>query len=87
MSPVTAIATYFVIWWVTLFAVLPWKVRTQAETGHVEPGTNPSSPARSLMLAKLIANTVLAAVIFAIFYYLKVVRGLTLDDIPLLPRF
>ena len=87
MSWVTGLAVYFIIWWVTLFAVLPWKVRTQVEAGHIEPGTNPSSPARSLIIRKLLVNTVIAAVFFSIFYYLKVVAGLTLDDIPLLPRF
>ena len=37
MSWTTAIAIYFMIWWVVLFAVLPWGVRTQEESdggGH-----------------------------------------------------
>jgi predicted secreted protein len=29
MSLATAIAIYFIIWWVVLFAVLPWGVRSQ----------------------------------------------------------
>jgi predicted secreted protein len=30
----TAFAIYFVLWWVVLFAVLPFGVRSQAEDGE-----------------------------------------------------
>ena len=39
MSTSTAIAIYFLIWWVTLFAVLPWGISNQEESGEVVPGT------------------------------------------------
>ena len=41
MSLATAIAIYFIIWWVVLFAVLPWGVRSQEEGGDVVSGTDP----------------------------------------------
>ena len=47
MSLTTAIAIYFIIWWVVLFAVLPWGVRSQEESGAVAPGTDPGAPAYS----------------------------------------
>ena len=31
MSVTTAIAIFFLIWWVVLFAVLPWGMRSQHE--------------------------------------------------------
>jgi len=31
MAIATAIAIYFLIWWIVLFAVLPWGVRAQGE--------------------------------------------------------
>jgi len=31
MATSTAIAVYFLIWWVVLFAVLPWGVRAQGD--------------------------------------------------------
>ena len=37
MAIATAIAIYFLIWWIVLFAVLPWGVRAQGEdrrAGH-----------------------------------------------------
>jgi predicted secreted protein len=33
MSKSTYAATFFLIWWVVLFAVLPWGVRSQLESG------------------------------------------------------
>ena len=38
-------AIYFVIWWIVLFAVLPWGVRSQHESGDSAPGTDPGAPA------------------------------------------
>ena len=37
MPVTTAIAVFFLIWWVVLFAVLPWGVRSQHEGGEVFP--------------------------------------------------
>ena len=39
-------AVYFIVWWLTLFAVLPIGLRTQAEDNEVVLGTVPSAPAR-----------------------------------------
>lgn len=44
MPPITAVATYFIVWWVCLFCVLPFGVRSQTDDGHVEPGTEPGAP-------------------------------------------
>jgi hypothetical protein len=35
------LAVYFVIWWTVLFVTLPFGVRSQAESGTVEKGTDP----------------------------------------------
>ncbi|MEZ5839630.1 MAG: DUF1467 family protein [Hyphomicrobiales bacterium] len=86
MSIASALAIFFIIWWLTLFAVLPWRVSTQADEGEIVPGSNPSAPARPRILVKLAVTTVVAAVIFGLFLYFKLVVGLTLDDLPL-PKF
>ena len=87
MNLTSALATYFVIWWVTLFAVLPWGVKTQQESGSVEPGTMPSAPAKPMLGKKLAATTVVASLIFALFY-LTITNGwVTLDSIPLIPKY
>jgi predicted secreted protein len=60
-----ALAIYFLIWWLVLFAVLPWGVRRQDEEEGVVPGTDPGAPARPLLLRKAVATTLISAAIFA----------------------
>lgn len=63
-----AIVTYLCIWFMTLFAVMPFFVHTQDEAGEVVPGTSGSAPAKFPMLRVALANTVVAALCFAVFY-------------------
>ena len=49
----TAIAIYFVLWWITLFLTLPFGVRSQGEQGEIVAGTDPGAPAVPRLLEKL----------------------------------
>jgi predicted secreted protein len=60
----TALAIYFVIWWITLFLTLPFGVRSQHEDGEGAAGTDPGAPIMARMGRKLIWTTVISAVIF-----------------------
>src|SRR5207253_8692229 len=62
----TAIAIYFVLWWVVLFVTLPFGVRSQHEDGEGAPGTDPGAPIMAKMGRKLIWTTLISAIIFAI---------------------
>ena len=68
MSPTLAVVTYFVIWWTTLFAVLPIGLRTQGEANDVVPGTPESAPEKPRMLRLFAINTVVAAVAFILIW-------------------
>lgn len=81
VSITTAIAVYFLIWWITLFAVLPFGVRSQAEGGTVTPGTDPGAPVIPQLGAKLIWTTLIATVIFVLCYVGYSRRLVTLDDL------
>ena len=59
MSTTTAVAIYFLIWWVVLFAVLPWGVRSQHEGGDIVPGTDPGAPTIPNLRWKLVWTTLL----------------------------
>ena len=62
----TALAIYFVIWWVTLFLTLPFGVRSQHEDGVGAPGTDPGAPILTRMGRKLIWTTIISAIIYGI---------------------
>ena len=66
-------ATYFVIWWVLLFAVLPFGVQSQHELNDIVPGSEPGAPARPRILLKVAANTLVAAIVWAAFDYVYVI--------------
>jgi predicted secreted protein len=64
------IAVYFVIWWITLFVVLPFGVKNASEEGVVvEEGHEPGAPVRTMLLKKAAINTVVAGIVFAGVYY------------------
>lgn len=76
MALSTAIAIYFIIWWVVLFVVLPWGVRSQQEGGEIARGTDPGAPVVPRLWWKLAWTTVVASVVFAIcalFYSYQIV--------------
>ena len=79
MAVSTAIAIYFLIWWIVLFAVLPWGVRAQGEDGA--PGTDPGAPAVPHLARKLVWTTLVATVVFAVCAYVYVNALITLDDL------
>jgi len=68
----TLIAIYFLIWWLTLFAVLPWGVRNhQEEAENLPEGADPGSPVAPLLAKKAIATTVLAVIVYGIIVVLS----------------
>jgi predicted secreted protein len=77
----TAAAIYFVLWWLVLFAVLPWGVRSQAESGEVVPGSDPGAPALPHLMAKLIWTTVVSGTIFALIVLAYRSRWVNFDDL------
>jgi predicted secreted protein len=77
----TAIAIYFLIWWVVLFAILPWGVRSQAESGDVVAGSEPGAPIIPRLAVKLIWTTIVATIVFAICFIIFVNRLVTLDGL------
>ena len=84
MSLTTAIAIYFIIWWTVLFAVLPFGVRSQHESGAVASGTDPGAPEVPRLWQKLIWTTVAASVIFALCAVVYSYRLVTLDGLAIL---
>ncbi|MBN9250073.1 MAG: hypothetical protein BGO03_16770 [Mesorhizobium sp. 61-13] len=88
MSWISFTALFFVLWWLVLFAILPFGVKTQEDDGDVTLGTVPSAPRGPHMLRAVLWTTLVTAIIMGAFY--GVTRGLELgiDDIPkIIPEF
>ena len=83
-----SLAVYFIIWWVVLFAILPIGVRTTEEVGEKRgAGFAESAPHRPHLLPKMLATTVVAAIIFAGVYAVVGHKVITLGDVPFFPRY
>jgi len=66
MNWYTLAAIYFVVWWLTLFMVLPFGARSQVDAGEVIRGSEPGAPAVLRLWPKLLVTTVLAAIIMGL---------------------
>lgn len=76
MTIAGGLAVYFVIWWTVLFVTLPFGVRSQAEEGEIVRGTEPGAPVLPGLLRKALITSVLAAIIFAVVWYIWVAYDL-----------
>ena len=75
-------AVYFIVWWMTLFAVLPFGLKTQAEAEEIVPGTVESAPARFRGGRVMLMTTVVSAIVYGAWYILSVRLGYGIDAIP-----
>lgn len=84
MSVTFGLAIYFMLWWIILFAMLPFGMRrTQEEAGEVLPGTEPSAPEKPQFLKVIVMTTITTTIVFAGYVALRN-SGFGLDDIPFL---
>ncbi len=74
----TLIAIFFIIWWITLFMVLPFGVERQTDG---IPGQDTGAPQKHRMLLKMGINTVLATVLWLVVYLVDRYDLITLRDI------
>ncbi|MEP2945875.1 MAG: DUF1467 family protein [Lentilitoribacter sp.] len=84
----TYFAIYFIMWWISLFLVLPFSGKSQAEEGEVVLGTTKSAPANLKVLRIVVMNSIVASVFFVCFFVLVEVFGVTFDDfMAIFPKF
>lgn len=82
MSVAFSFAIFFMLWWIILFAILPFGMRrTQDEAGDVIPGSEASAPERPHFLKVIILTTVVTTIVFSAYLGLRA-SGVSLDDIP-----
>jgi len=81
MRPFTIVAVYFVVWWIVIFLVLPFGIRTQEEAGEVTLGTSASAPVRPRLIRVAIATTIVSAIIVFGFWVAADIYGVTLESV------
>jgi predicted secreted protein len=87
MAVTSAGVVYAVIWFLTLFCILPFRAPSQAESGEVVPGTPASAPAGNVMRGKFKLTTLIAFVIW-VPVCLGIIYGwISADTINLYDRF
>lgn len=76
MGWVTGVAVYFVIWWLTLFMILPFGVHAQGDSSE---GHDPGAPVKPRVITKMLINTVIAAVLWGVVYAIDTYNLITLS--------
>jgi predicted secreted protein len=76
MTLTGALSLYFLVWWTTLFAVLPFGVRSQTEVGDVAPGSDPGAPSLPALNEKAVWTSLAAGLVFLLVAWLLPLAGL-----------
>jgi predicted secreted protein len=86
MTYFSAFVLYAILWFLTLFVVLPLRLVTQGEAGQIVPGTPESAPQDAQMRKRLTITTLVSALIWAVVIAVILSGVIGLDDIDLLYR-
>jgi len=87
MSLGRAFASYLIFWTITLFFLLPLRVRTARELGVAPvPGQADGAPHDARLLWKAKWTTIVATALFALYYANYIEGWLTLADLPWVKR-
>jgi len=80
MSITSAIVLFAVIWFMVLFIVLPLRLTTQHEAGHVVPGTPASAPENPNIARKAKIVTAISVVLWIVIAGTILSGRITVDD-------
>lgn len=75
MRPTTIIAIYFLLWFLCLFVVLPFGIKTTDEAGIERvPGQADSAPG-NFRIGRVVLRTSILAAVLLLLFYLNYVHG------------
>jgi len=85
---ISTVAVFFVVWWITLFAILPFSFRRQDEQDEVLLGTHASAPKKPRFLYIILWTTVWSLIVLGAYYGVTAGLGFGVEDIPqILPDY
>ncbi|OQM77435.1 DUF1467 family protein [Manganibacter manganicus] len=82
MNWIAYVATYFIFWWLILFLVMPFGLKTQEEDQNVTLGTVASAPRGPHMLRAMLWTTLLTLVFIGVLYLVVDVLQFGVSDFP-----
>ena len=85
ISFVFGCAIYGIVWFLTLFMVLPFGVVSQDEACDIVPGSTTSAPVKPRIGKKLLWTTLIALILYAALYYVLTSDLLVYLQLPFLP--
>lgn len=77
MGALTGILVFVVVWWVVLFAVLPWGVETDEQP---PPGVAQSAPKAPRIAVKMAATTLISLAIWLAIYVAAAYSGFSFRE-------
>ncbi|MEM9432587.1 MAG: DUF1467 family protein [Pseudomonadota bacterium] len=86
MAITSALVVYAVLWFLTLFCVLPIRMRSQSDTGRIEPGTPASAPSDPQMRRKFLITSLIAFALWVPLVLAIVFGVINVDTINLYDR-
>lgn len=81
MSITAGAVLFVVVWFLTMFTVLPIALRTQGEAGEVVPGTHEGAPANFRLGRTMLIVTVLSVAIWSVLAWIIISGFITVDDL------
>lgn len=81
MSITGAAVLFIVIWFMTMFIVLPIRLRTQGDEGEVVPGTHAGSPANFRAGRTMLIVTAITLPLWAAICGIIISGAITVDDL------
>lgn len=86
MTIFSSLVLYAILWFMTLFVVLPLRLTTQAEAGHVVRGTPQSAPADPQIRKRMLITTGVSFVLWVVIAGIILSGIITVEDIDILYR-
>jgi len=80
MTITAALVLYSVTWFMVFFCVLPVRFESQGDRGQVMPGTPASAPEDAMIGRKARITTIIATVLFGLFYLIITSGLITIDN-------
>ena len=86
MGPTSAIVLFAVLWFLTFLIVLPIRLKTQGDVGHIVPGTHAGAPHEPQLKKRALITTAIAAVLWCIIAGIILSGAVTVRDIDIFGR-